>query len=127
MPVTDSMVALKYSLDKPLPFFKRLLWLSTDGNWSFWLFTVFIDSSLRGVVLLLDGSGVICKKTIMTWRKFWINPLTPVSDQERISPHSFNAPSSRQVMRIKKNSNHGSFSRSNTKFSRLTLQELYGR
>ena len=32
-----------------------------------------------------------------------INPLTPMSDQERISPNSVNAILSRQVMRIKKN------------------------
>ena len=30
------------------------------------------------------------------------NPLTPMSDQERISPHNINTISSRQVMRIKK-------------------------
>ena len=32
------------------------------------------------------------------------NPLTPMSDQERISPYSVKAILSRQVMRIKKNS-----------------------
>ena len=32
-----------------------------------------------------------------------INPLTPMSDKERISPYSVNAILSRQVMRIKKN------------------------
>ena len=33
-----------------------------------------------------------------------INPLTPMSEQERISPYSVNAILNRQVMRIKKNS-----------------------
>ena len=33
------------------------------------------------------------------------NPLTPVSDQERISPYIINTIASRQVMRIKRNSN----------------------
>ena len=33
-----------------------------------------------------------------------INPLTPMSEQERISPYSVNAILSRQVMRIKENS-----------------------
>ena len=33
------------------------------------------------------------------------NPFTPMSDQERISPHIVNAISRRQVTRIKKNSN----------------------
>ena len=34
-----------------------------------------------------------------------INPLTPMSDQDRISPYNINTISSRQVMRIKKNIN----------------------
>ena len=34
-------------------------------------------------------------------------PLTPISDQDRISPYSINTVSSRQVMRIKKNINKG--------------------
>ena len=33
------------------------------------------------------------------------NPLTPMSDQDRISPYNINTISSRQVMRIKKNIN----------------------
>ena len=36
-----------------------------------------------------------------------INPLTPISDQDRISPYNINTISSRQVMRIKKNINEG--------------------
>ena len=32
-----------------------------------------------------------------------INPLTPMSDQDRISPYNISAISSSQVMRIKKN------------------------
>ena len=48
------------------------------------------------------------------------NPFTPTSDQDRISPYSVNTISSRQVMRIEKNINHGTISWSNTKFSELT-------
>ena len=33
------------------------------------------------------------------------NPLTPMSDQERISPYIIHTVSSRQVMRIEKNNN----------------------
>ena len=33
------------------------------------------------------------------------NPLTPTSDQDRISPYNINTTSSRQVIRIKKNIN----------------------
>ena len=37
----------------------------------------------------------------------FINPFTPTSDQERISPYNINTISSRQVMRIEKNINRG--------------------
>ena len=36
-----------------------------------------------------------------------INPLTPMSDQDRISPYNINTILTRQVMRIKKNINLG--------------------
>ena len=44
------------------------------------------------------------------WADLWIvnlpfNLLTPISDQDRISPYNVNAISGRQVMRIKKNIN----------------------
>lgn len=54
------------------------------------------------------------------------NPLTPMSDQDIISLN-INTISSGQVMRIRKNISRGIVSWSNTKFSKLTLLELYGR
>ena len=36
-----------------------------------------------------------------------LNPFTPISDQDRISPNNINTISSRQVMRIEKNMNYG--------------------
>ena len=36
-----------------------------------------------------------------------LNPFTPTSDRDRISPYNINTISSRQVMRIEKNINHG--------------------
>ena len=39
--------------------------------------------------------------------KGFINPFIPTSDQDRISPYNINTISSRQVMRIEKNINHG--------------------
>ena len=36
-----------------------------------------------------------------------VNPVSPTSDLDRISPYSFSTVSSRQVMRIKKNINQG--------------------
>ena len=50
-----------------------------------------------------------------------------MSDQGRISHYNINTVSSRQVTRIKKNINQGIISLSNTKFSKLTSQKLYGR
>ena len=44
-----------------------------------------------------------------------VNPLTPMSDEDRISPNRINTISSRQVVRIKKYINLGIISRSNTK------------
>ena len=49
-----------------------------------------------------------------------------MSDQDRISPYNINTISTREVMRIKTNINLGIISLSNTTFSELTLQELYG-
>ena len=51
------------------------------------------------VYILLD---VIMRRRMATWNLF-INPLTPIRDQYRISPYGINTISSRQVMRIKKN------------------------
>ena len=53
-----------------------------------------------------------------------VNPLTPMSDEDRISPYNINTISSRQVVRIKKYINLGIISRSNTKFSELTSKQI---
>ena len=37
----------------------------------------------------------------------FFKPLTPMSDQDKISPYNIDTISSRQVMRIKKNINQG--------------------
>ena len=37
--------------------------------------------------------------------QIFLNPLSPTSDQDRISPYTINMISSRQVMRVKKNIN----------------------
>ena len=55
------------------------------------------------------------------------NPISPTSDQDRISPYTVGTISSRKVMRIKKNINKGNMDLSNSKFSKLILYELYGR
>ena len=56
-----------------------------------------------------------------------LNPSTPMSDQDWISPYYFKPTSSRQVMRIKKNIIEGIINWSNNKFSKITPKELYSR
>ena len=61
------------------------------------------------------------KKIYLVWKILdTINPLTPVSDQDRISPYYIYTISYRQVMRIKKTVNYGITNWSNIKFSKLT-------
>ena len=56
-----------------------------------------------------------------------LNPSTPMSDQDWISPYSFKPTSSRQLMRIKKNINEGLSVDPIKKFSKITSKELYSR
>ena len=44
---------------------------------------------------------------LVTLRGQRVNPFTSTSDQDRISPYNVNTISSRQVMTIEKNINHG--------------------
>ena len=46
--------------------------------------------------------------------KFVLSPLSLTSDQDRISPYTINTIASRQVVRIKKNTNWGIIGRSNS-------------
>ena len=50
----------------------------------------------------------VCFFTLSLCSNFPINPLTPMSHQEIISPYKVNAISSRQVMKIEKNL-HGDY------------------
>ena len=50
---------------------------------------------------------VECQTAIVCAGGWWCNPLTPTSDQDRISPYIIHTISSRQVMRIEKNISHG--------------------
>ena len=59
--------------------------------------------------------------TIVKVTKQLINPLTPMTDQDRISPYNINTISTRYEMRMKKNTNLGIIRWSNTKFSELAL------
>ena len=58
--------------------------------------------------------------------KGWLfDPLTPVSDQNKISPYYICTKSSRQVMRIKKNINWGVTNWFDTKFFKLTMRIVW--
>ena len=46
-----------------------------------------------------------CSNTLSLMVIIEVNPVSPTSDLDRISPYSFSTVSSRQVMRIKKNIN----------------------
>ena len=65
--------------------------------------------------LILDQTAILFKLPNQ------INPLTPRSDQDRISPYNTNTISTRQVMRVKETINLEIISWSNTKFFELTL------
>ena len=56
-------------------------------------------ANLQGNVYKLKG--------IINNQILGVNPFTPTSDQDRISPYNINTISSRQVMRIEKNINYG--------------------
>ena len=53
--------------------------------------------------------------------KWLLNPLTPISDQDRISSYNIDTVSTKQVMRKKENIDLEILSWSHTKFSELTL------
>ena len=52
----------------------------------------------------ISSQGV---NNILLLKDILLNPLNPMSDQNRISPNNIHIMSSRQVMRIKRNINKG--------------------
>ena len=60
-------------------------------------YCLFIIEFVFLLILFFNWPGFILR--------LFLNPLTPMSDQEIISPYSVNTISSRQVMRINKNIN----------------------
>ena len=55
----------------------------------------------------------------------FLNPFTPIGDQDRISPYNINTISCRQVMRINTNTNQGIINRSKTKFPIVEKKERH--
>ena len=83
----------------------------THFHWHYYWFTA--DSNLQ----LFSKISQQLVRVYMA--SLGINPLTPLSDQDRISPYYIYTISHRQVMRIKKNINYGITNWFNTKFSKL--------
>ena len=61
--------------------------------------------TIRGRVGTIGYMGKFAPLLLLSISHFVIKPLTPTSDQDRISPYNINTISSKQVMRIKKNIN----------------------
>ena len=54
-----------------------------------------------------DYSLILVELKEIKLKEIKLNPFTPTSDQDRISPYNINTISGRQVMRIEKNINDG--------------------
>ena len=76
---------------------------------------------LQLIKIAKKAANVKTTTTTKTKSPSSFNPLTPMSDQARVSPYSIITVLTRQVMRMKKNINLAIFSWSDTKFSNLTL------
>ena len=61
--------------------------------------------TIRGRVGTIGYMGKFAPLLLLSISHFVIKPLTPMSDQDRISPYNIKTISSKQVMRIKKNIN----------------------
>ena len=70
-----------------------------------------VIEKMRVTFVVMNTTQVVVKIKLPFFFKalfsLLLNPFTPTSDQERISPYNINTISSRQVMRIEKNINHG--------------------
>ena len=86
-----------------------------------------LETFLFHFFLAFENSHVVSKiKKFQSELLISVNPLTPMSDQDRISPYNINTKPTRWVTRIKKNIKLGIISSSNNKFSALALYKLYG-
>ena len=86
-----------------------------------------LETFLFHFFLAFENSHVVSKiKKFQSELLMSVNPLTSMSDQDRISPYNINTKPTRWVTRIKKNIKLGIISSSNNKFSALALYKLYG-
>ena len=85
---------------------------------TFW--KTFLKLEVSHMPALADYQETFLNRKQIPWSLTLLNPLTPMSDQDRISPYYIYTISCRQVMRIKKNINYGITNWSDTKFSKLT-------
>ena len=75
-------------------------WL-TNG----WTWTRLLLIKLTNCELAIPNSNEMAIYLSCYFKKCSVNPITPMSDQDRISPYNINTTSSRKVIRIKKNIN----------------------
>ena len=85
---------------------------------TFW--KTFLKLEVSHMPALADYQETFLNRKQIPWSLTLLNPLTPMSDQDRISSYYIYTISCRQVMRIKKNINYGITNGSDTKFSKLT-------
>ena len=76
------------------------------------LLTKFLEIAfILALFALLSQKTFVCRLGVFSVHfsvhEEYFNPFTPTGDQDRISPNNINTISSRQVMRIEKNINHG--------------------
>ena len=62
---------------------------------------------IASIDIIENNSVLVTPESSRAKAKMILNPFTPTSDQDRISPYNINTISSRQVMRIEENINHG--------------------
>ena len=78
------------------------------GTYSkFWLKRRLLIGRRASISVGGDYSLILVKLKEIKLKEVKLNPFTPTNDQDRISPYNINIISSRQVIRIKKNVNHG--------------------
>ena len=85
---------------------------------TFW--KTFLKLEVSHMPALADYQETFLNRKQIPWSLTLLNPLTPMSDQDRISPYYIYTISCRQVMRIKKNIYYWLTNWSDTKFSKLT-------
>ena len=106
-------IIIYISCNTPLPYHS-----STVSSWTYPLLLLSLPMPTYILQSMKTVDMISCHSKVQTSEP--LHPLTPMSDQDWISPYYFKPTSSKQVMRVKKDINYGIISWSNTKFSKIT-------